>query len=84
MVAIAWIYPHSGYAPNGFNFEVSAPTQATPQSKYCHAAVLDNQGKIHLVLIWDSIAGYMAVYTNGVLMGLIVMQACLFHHRQCA
>jgi hypothetical protein len=30
--------------------------------------VLDNQGKIHLVLIWDSIALHMAVYTNGVLM----------------
>jgi hypothetical protein len=31
---------------------------------------LDNSGKMHLVLIWDSLAGYMAVYTNGLLMAI--------------
>ncbi len=63
--------PHSGYAPNGINFEVSGtdPGNASVQN-IAVPPILDNQGKIHLVLIWDSIAGYMAVYTNGVLMGI--------------
>jgi hypothetical protein len=63
--------PHSGYAVNGINFEVSGtdPGNASVQN-VAAAPVLDNDGKIHLVLIWDSIAGYMAVYTNGVLMGI--------------
>jgi hypothetical protein len=63
--------PHSGYAPNGVNFEVSGtdPGNASVQN-IAVPPVLDNQGKIHLVLIWDSIAGYMAVYTNGIRMGI--------------
>jgi len=63
--------PHSGYAPNGINFEVSGadPGNSSVQN-IAVPPILDNQGKIHLVLIWDSIAGYMAVYTNGVLMGI--------------
>ncbi|HAO80360.1 MAG TPA: hypothetical protein DCQ92_15605 [Verrucomicrobia subdivision 3 bacterium] len=63
--------PHSGYAPNCINFEVSGtdPGNSSVQNIVV-PPVLDNQGKIHLVLIWDSIAGYMAVYTNGVLMGI--------------
>lgn len=63
--------PHSGYAPNGINFEASGtdPGNSSVQN-IAVPPVLDNQGKIHLVLIWDSIAGYMAVYTNGVLMGI--------------
>jgi hypothetical protein len=63
--------PHSGYEPNGINFEVSGtdPGNASVQN-IAMPPVLDNQGKMHLVLIWDSIAGYMAVYTNGVLMGI--------------
>ena len=63
--------PHSGYAPNGINFEVSGtdPGNSSVQN-IAVPPVLDNQGKMHLVLIWDSIAGYMAVYTNGVLMGI--------------
>jgi hypothetical protein len=63
--------PHSGYTPNGINFEVSGadPGNASVQN-ISVPPVLDNQGKIHLVLIWDSIAGYVAVYTNGVLMGI--------------
>ena len=63
--------PHSGYAPNGINFEVSGTDPGNSSTQNVTAPpVLDNQGKIHLVLIWDSIAGYMAVYTNGVLMGI--------------
>jgi hypothetical protein len=63
--------PHSGYAPNGINFEVSGtdPGYGSAQS-IAAQPILDNYGKIQLVLIWDSIAGYMAVYTNGVLMGI--------------
>jgi hypothetical protein len=63
--------PHSGYAPDGINFEVSGtdPGNASVQD-IAMPPVLDNYGKIHLVLIWDAIAGYMAVYTNGVLMGI--------------
>ena len=62
--------PHSGYATNGINFEVSGtdPGNSSVQN-IAVPPVLDNQGKIHLVLIWDSIAGYVAVYTNGVPMG---------------
>ena len=62
---------HSGYSPNGINFEVSGtdPGNSSVQN-ITVPPVLDNQGKIHLVLIWDSIAGYMAVYTNDVLMGI--------------
>ncbi len=63
--------PHSGYTPNGINFEVSGTDPGNESIQNIAAPpVLDNQGKIHLVLIWDSIAGYMAVYTNGVLMGI--------------
>lgn len=63
--------PHSGYAPNGINFEVSGTDPGNSSVQNIAAPpVLDNQGKIHLVLIWDPIAGYMAVYTNGVLMGI--------------
>jgi hypothetical protein len=63
--------PHSGYAPNGINFEASGtdPGNSSVQN-IAVPPVLDNRGKIHLVLIWDSIAGYMAVYTNRVLMGI--------------
>jgi hypothetical protein len=63
--------PHSGYAPNGINFEVSGadPGNSSVQN-IAVPPVLDNLGKMHLVLIWDSIAGYMAAYTNGVLMGM--------------
>ena len=63
--------PHSGYTPNGINFEVSGtdPGNASVQN-IAGPPVLDSYGKIHLVLSWDSIAGYMAVYTNGVLMGI--------------
>ena len=63
--------PHSGYTPNGINFEVSGTDPGNASAKNIAVPpILDNQGKIHLVLIWDSIAGYMAVYTNGVLMGI--------------
>ncbi|MDR3459712.1 MAG: DUF1080 domain-containing protein [Verrucomicrobiae bacterium] len=63
--------PHSGYGPGGINFEVSGtdPGNASVQN-IAVPPILDNQGKIHLVLIWDSLAGYMAVYTNGVLQGI--------------
>jgi hypothetical protein len=63
--------PHSGYAVNGINFEVSGsdPGNSSAQN-IAVPPVLDNSDKIHLVLIWDSTAGYMAVYTNGVLMGI--------------
>jgi hypothetical protein len=63
--------PHSGYGPNGINFEASGtdPGYNLVQN-VALPPVLDNSGKIHLVLIWDSIAGYMAVYTNGALVGI--------------
>ncbi len=63
--------PHSGYGVNGINFEVSGtdPGNSSVQN-VAVPPVLDNEGKMHLALIWDSNAGYMAVYTNGVLMGI--------------
>jgi hypothetical protein len=63
--------PHSGYAINGINFEVSGtdPGNASVQN-IAEPPVLDNAGKMHLVLIWNSMAGYMAVYTNGILLGI--------------
>lgn len=62
---------HSGYVPNGINFEASGsdPGNESVQN-IAMPPVFDNLGKLHLVLIWDSIAGYMAVYTNSVLMGM--------------
>jgi hypothetical protein len=63
--------PHSGYAPNGINFEASGTDPGNSSVQNIAAPpVLDNRGKMHLVLIWDPIAGYMAVYTNSVLMGI--------------
>ena len=61
--------PHSGWNPNGINFEVSGsdPGSAAIQNVVA-TPVLDNLGKMHLVLVWDTIAQYMAVYTNGVLL----------------
>ena len=63
--------PHSGYVVNGINFEASGtdPGNASVQNVALPPS-LDNYGKLHLVLIWDSIAGYMSVYTNGILMGI--------------
>jgi hypothetical protein len=63
--------PHSGYAPNGINFEASGtdPGNSSVQN-IAVPTILDNRGKIHLVLVWDPIAGYMSVYTNSVLMGI--------------
>jgi hypothetical protein len=63
--------PHSGYSPNGINLEVSGTDPGfTATQNIAAPPILDNQGKIYLVLIWDSIAGYLAVYTNDVLMGI--------------
>ena len=63
--------PHSGYTVNGINFEASGTDPGNSSVQNVTAPpVLDNAGKMHLVLIWDSTAGYMAVYTNGVLTGI--------------
>jgi hypothetical protein len=63
--------PHSGYAVNGVNFEISGTDPGFDAAQNVAAPpVLDNQGKMMLTLVWDSIAGYMAVYTNGILLGI--------------
>jgi hypothetical protein len=61
--------PHSGYSPAGVNFEISgADPGYNATQNVAKAPILDNCGKMHLVLTWDSVAGSMAVYTNGALM----------------
>jgi hypothetical protein len=63
--------PHSGFSPNGVNFEVSgADPGYNSIQNIAMLPVLDNCGKIYLTLIWDSLAGYTAVYTNGILMAI--------------
>jgi hypothetical protein len=61
--------PHSGFSPSGINFEVAdtdpgyndAQNVSTPP-------ILDNLGKLHLVLVYDPPSSSLTVYTNGVLM----------------
>lgn len=61
--------PHSGFSPNGINFEASGTDPGSSAIQNVTATpVLDNLGKIHLVLVWDSVGQYLAVYTNGVVM----------------
>ena len=62
--------PHSGYSPNGVNFEVS---DTDPGLNHAQAValppVLDNSGEMYLVMIFDPPTQSMLIYTNGVLMG---------------
>jgi hypothetical protein len=63
--------PHSGYATSGVNFEVSGTDPGVNGvENVAVPPVLDGGGKLLLTLVWDSVAGYMAVYTNGVLLGI--------------
>ncbi len=61
--------PHSGFSPNGVNFETtgSDPGYSAIQN-VATIPVLDNLGKLHLVLVWDTQAQYLAIYTNGILL----------------
>lgn len=62
--------PHSGYPASGVNFEITGTDPGfNSVENVAVPPVLDGQGKLFLTLVWDSVAGYMAVYTNAVLMG---------------
>ena len=56
--------PHSGFSPNGINWEVNG---ANGTESLNVAPVLDGQN-VHLVLVFNPQAQYLAIYTNGVIM----------------
>jgi len=58
--------PHSGFSPNGINWEVNG---ANGTESLNVAPVLDGQN-VHLVLVFNPQAQYLAIYTNGVIMGI--------------
>jgi hypothetical protein len=61
--------PHSGNSPAGVNFEVSGSDPGFDSAQEAEQApVLDNDGYMHLVLVYNPSAGSSSVYTNGVLM----------------
>ena len=61
--------PHSGNNPAGVNFEVSDSDPGFDDAQEAAAPpILDNEGYMHLVLVYNPPAGSSSVYTNGVLM----------------
>ncbi len=57
--------PHSGFTPNGANFEVNGPNGTENLNV---APILDGQN-LHLTLIFNPSLQTLAMYTNAVLMG---------------